>query len=401
MIVLGDEPGARRRRVLLAWEQGRGFGHTTRLALIAAALRHAGLDVVAAVRDLTLAAPLVRAGVPLVPAPAWARPAPRPGDDIPASATLTDALAHFGLRDPASVRPALAGWRVILDHARPDLVICDYAPLATLAARGRTRVIQAANAFCLPPAHLHAMPLFHTYAPPRHTDAELLAVLNRCLEQEGLRPMERIGELFGGDDAFVASFALLDPFADLRPAPAEGPLTTAPPRPPEPGADGIFAYLHPETAGRADVAAALCALGPRLEAYLPLAPPAVTAPLRTAGVRLHERPAPIEDTLARVRMIVHQGSAGVASDALIAGIPQFAMGLHIEHYLNGQALTAAGVGRSVRLFDPAYRLEVGEILAVLEDADMALVAAAAGRMHRAEMAPPPMERLVARCLALL
>ncbi|MFG1479467.1 hypothetical protein V5F53_12490 [Xanthobacter sp. V4C-4] len=391
----------RSRRVLLAWEQGLGFGHTTRLALIANALRQEGLDVVAAVRDRSLAAPLTEAGVPLLAAPAWARPAPRPGDDVAASATLTDSLAQFGLRDPASVRPALAAWRALLDHARPDLVICDYAPLATLAARGRAPVMQAANAFCLPPAHLDAMPLFHTYAPPRHHDGELLATLNGCLEAEGLAPMARIGDLFGGEAAFVASFPLLDPFADLRTTPAEGPLTTAPPRAPEPGATGIFCYLHPDVAGRADVTRALRTLGPLAEAYIPLMPPALGERLRAAGVRLHVRPVDIGETLARVRMIVHQGNAGVASDALIAGIPQFAMGQHVEHYLNGQALTAAGVGRHVQLFDPAYQLDAGEILAVLEDQDMALVAEAAGRMHRAHMACAPMDQLIARCRALL
>lgn len=392
---------SRPRRVMMAWEQGLGFGHTTRLRLLAEPLRAQGVEVVAVVRDLALARPLREAGIRLRQAPPWAAPAPQAGDEVPASATLTDALAAFGLRDADSVRPVLAGWRAILDEEQPDLVVCDYAPLATCAARGRARILQTGSAVYLPPAHLEALPLLHDFAPPRHDDAALFDHLNRCLAAEDLPRMQRIGDLFGGDDCFIASFPLLDPYVDLRRRDADGPILTGSWQPQRPDAAGIFAYLHPDVATRPAVLACLKALGPLLEIYVPDMPPALREELEQAGARLHLRPAPIGATLAGVRMIVHQGNAGVATDALLAGIPQFAMGLHVEHHLNASALTAAGLGRHVNLFDPASRLAADDLLAVLADADMAMLATAAAEMHRPLLARSPLELLVARSLALL
>ncbi|WP_238122492.1 MULTISPECIES: hypothetical protein [unclassified Xanthobacter] len=397
-----DAPiGTRPRRVMLAWEQGRGFGHTTRLRVLAEPLMARGIEVVAVVRDLALARPLRDAGVRLIEGPPWAPPAPQPGDDVPASATITDALAAFGLRDPDSVRPVLARWRALLTAERPDLVVCDYAPLATCAARGFAPILQTGSAVFMPPAHLERMPLLHDFAPPRHGDAALCDTLNRCLRAEGLPPLDRIGDLFGGSACFVASFPLLDPYVDLRGRDADGPLLTGDWQPQQPTAAGIFAYLHPDVASLPQVLAMLRALGPRLEMHIPLVRAPLQAALEEAGARVHVQPVAIGPTLARARMILHQGNAGVATDALLAGIPQFSMGQHIEHHLNGSALTAAGVGRHVNLFDPACRISADDVLTVLHDDDMALLAGAAATMHRPLLNPSPRARLLATCLALL
>lgn len=390
-----------RRRVLLAWEQGRGFGHTTQLAQLGRRLRAAGAEVAAAVRFTELSRPLVEAGIRLIQAPVWPDPAPRPGDALPASATLTDTLARLGLRDPDGVATVLRGWRAILDAERPDLMVCDYSPLAAVAARGRCRIMQAGTAYCLPPSNLAEMPLQHDFAPPRHTDAEVMGALNTALAGEGMAPLERIGALFAGDDVFVRTFPLIDPYADLRTRDAEGPVLAAPIGPAREDARTVFAYLHPEVAGRADVLAALVALGPALEIHVPRAGSLITGPLATAGARVHERPVAIGAALAGSRLVLHQGSAGIASEALLAGVPQFTLSLHVEHYLNAEALAAAGVSRHVPLFDPAARLAGESLRAMYADEDALMLARAAGEMHRALMTPDPLEVLTARTLALL
>lgn len=391
----------RAKRILLAWEQGAGFGHTSQLALLARRLMAAGAQVTAAVRYRENAAPLAAAGVRIIPSPAWMPPAPRPHDHLPASATLTDTLARAGLRDPASVRAALAAWRAILDAERPDLIVCDYAPLAAPAARGRCPVMQVGTAYCLPPADLPEMPALHAFAPPLHSDAEVLAALNAAFGEEGLAPLDRVAALFAGDDVFVRSFPLIDPYADVRKREAEGPLLAGPVPPMRRDARGVFAYIHTDVAGRPDVAQALAALGAQLEIYIPAAPEAMTAPLKAAGVRVHDRPAAMGEVLPRTRLVVHQGSAGIATEALLAGVPQLTLCVHVEHYLNGEALAAAGVGRNLSLFDAAVRVEAGTLRAMLADGDALLLAEAAARMHRAALAEDPLEVATRRCLALL
>lgn len=390
------------RRVLLTWEQGAGFGHTIQLARLGRRLADAGVEVVAAVRHLQNAGPLIEAGIRLIQAPPWPAPAPRPGDHIPASATLTDSLARVGLRDPDSVRPVLRAWLDMLDAERPDLMVCDYAPLAGLAARGRCPVMQASTAYCLPPADLEAMPVFHDFMPSQHTDDEVVAAVNTALAQTGLAPIDRIGALFTGDDAFVRSFQLLDPYADLRSRQAEGPVMAETMRETSPGTRTIFAYIHTDVAARPDVAAVLMALAPRLEIYVPGVDPSWLAPLSAAGATVHGRPVSMAEAMARSRLLIHQGSAGVAADALAAGVPQVTFSVHVEHWLNGEALAAAGLSRNFPLFHPNARIALEPVLAALEDRDMALVAAAAGRVHRAELAArDPLDALTERCRALL
>ncbi|MFG1349124.1 glycosyltransferase [Xanthobacter autotrophicus] len=391
----------RARRVLMAWEQGAGFGHTTQLARLGRRLMAEGVEVAAAVRYLQLSAPLAEAGIRVMQSPIWPPPVQRPDDTRPASATLCDSLGRAGLRDTASVRTALRGWRVILDAEQPDLMVCDYAPLAAPAARGRCAIMQVGTAYCLPPSDLEEMPALHDFAPPLHHDRDLLASVNAALADEGMAPLERIGALFAGDDVFVRTFPLIDPYADLRDRQAEGPILGEKIGPARSDARGIFAYLHPQVAGRPDVMEALRALGPQLEIYVPGAEPGLMEPLRTAGARVHARPAPMAEVLARSRLVLHQGSAGVATEALLAGVPQVTLCVHGEHYLNGECLAAAGLGLNLPLFDPRVRVAAETIRTMHEDEDVHLMAEAAGRMHRAMLAEDPLDVLTRRCLALL
>lgn len=391
----------RAKRVLLAWEQGAGFGHTTQLARLGRRLMAAGNDVVAAVRYPQLSAPLAEAGIRVLQSPIWPPPVQRPEDSRPASATLCDSLGRAGLRDAASVRTALKGWRVILDTEQPDLMVCDYAPLAAPAAGGRCAIMQAGTAYCLPPSDLEAMPALHDFAPPMHHDRDLLANVNAALADEGTAPLERIGALFAGDDVFVRTFPLIDPYADLRKRQAEGPILGETIGPARPDARGIFAYLHPQVASRPDVMEALRTLGPELEIYVPDAEPGLIDPLRTAGARVHARPAAMAEVLARSRLVVHQGSAGIATEALLAGVPQVTLCVHGEHYVNGECLAAAGLSHNLPLFDPRVRVAVETIRAMHADEEAHFIAEAAGRMHRAMLEEDPLHVLTRRCLALL
>ncbi|MFG1383338.1 glycosyltransferase [Xanthobacter versatilis] len=391
----------RAKRVLLAWEQGAGFGHTTQLSRLGRRLMAAGNEVVAAVRYPQLSAPLAEAGIRVIQSPIWPPPPQRPEDAVPASATLSDSLGRAGLRDPASVRMALRGWRAILDAEQPDLMVCDYAPLAAPAAQGRCAIMQAGTAYCLPPADLEQMPVLHEIAPPVHRDADLLASVNSALADEGMAPLPRIGALFAGDDVFVRTFPLIDPYADLRERQAEGPILGAAFTRMRPGARGIFAYLHVQVASRPDVMEALRALGPELEIHIPGAAEGLTEPLRTAGVHVHAKPAPMAEVLSRSRLVLHQGSAGIATEALLAGVPQVTLSVHGEHYLNGECLAAAGLSHNVPLFDPRVRVAVETIRAMHADEEALLMAEAAGRMHRAMLDEDPLDVLTRRCLALL
>lgn len=395
----GPMAGERRRTVLLAWECGDGFGHATQLSKVGAALMRRGVEVCAAVASRTFAMPLLKEGIRIIDAPRW--PLPPDMDTRRPPATLTGGLLLGGLGESANVRAILEGWQRLLDAEKPDLVVCDYAPLAGLAAFGRVPVMQTGAAFYTPPAHIEAMPPVYEASPPYPGDAEVLAATNAALEALGRPPLEHIGALFRGDDCFVSSFPILDPYADLRDTDAEGPFLAARPEARQADARGVFAYLQARTLDRVDVVAALCALGGMLDAYLPLAPRDILARLAAAGVTVHDAPVPLAQVLPRRRLLLHNGSAGVASDAIAAGTPQFTFAVHIEHYVNGSSLAAAGLGRALSYYRPDHRLDARDIRAAMADDDMAQMAEAAARLHAPILDANPLELMTQRCLRLL
>jgi hypothetical protein len=62
------------------------------------------------------------------------------------SANVNDILSGAGLAEGKAVQRVLAAWDDIFDISRPDLVVADCAPLATLAARGRIPLVVVGNA---------------------------------------------------------------------------------------------------------------------------------------------------------------------------------------------------------------------------------------------------------------
>src|SRR5262249_51401106 len=145
------------KTVLLAWELGAGFGHVVSLRNIAASLRPQGFRCVAAVQDVGSAAAIARDGIEVLQAPAWG--------PAKSSATLGDRLGDSGLADPQALQQLLTAWQRIFDETKPDLVIADYAPAASLVARGRVPLALAGTGYSLPPAEMRTFPLLHRIVP--------------------------------------------------------------------------------------------------------------------------------------------------------------------------------------------------------------------------------------------
>src|SRR5437870_405841 len=126
-------------RVLIAWELGGNLGHVVYLRAVASALREQGHHVMFALRDLSKAAMLARAGFAFLPAPAPVR--------TRRSGTYASYAAMLGGEVFPSAEAALVGalaWRSIFAAAQPQLLLADHAPIALLAARGtgiRTAVL--------------------------------------------------------------------------------------------------------------------------------------------------------------------------------------------------------------------------------------------------------------------
>src|SRR5215212_6273621 len=132
---------------------GPGLGYVARLRRLAPRFRRAGVRIVAALKNIHSARCLDGLDIEIVQAPLWPVTFMTDAECARLStATFADALAGFGLADEQTLRVLLSAWDRLFSLAKPDLVIAEHAPAATLAARGRLPLALVGTCFTLPPA---------------------------------------------------------------------------------------------------------------------------------------------------------------------------------------------------------------------------------------------------------
>src|ERR1700704_2393369 len=119
-------------RILMAWELGLNLGHLTRLLPVAQRLKEEGHSVLVAARDIQAASKVLGpAGISFVQAPHL--PAGTPLSYRPAS--YADILLSQGWSDPSTLWGLTQSWMNLVHLFRPDRLVLDYSPTASLAAR--------------------------------------------------------------------------------------------------------------------------------------------------------------------------------------------------------------------------------------------------------------------------
>lgn len=367
-------------RVLIAWELGSGLGHVGRLSPIVNALRRSGCTVTVAARDPALAARMWGDVVPVVVAPPWTfRQTGQP------SGSLADVLLNGGFGDPAVVTPKLKAWRALMDEVRPDLVVGDFSPAATVAARGSVPVVTLGSGYSVPPAG----PLTPYQASPsevdttRHREAMVLDGLNRGVRRLGLSPVDHLSQALRGDSAQVLTWRPLDPYAAVRSAATLTPytLTELPTyrRFTDRPEHSLFVYLpqtHPQLPA---ILEAIGTAGLRGLAYLR----GSSLPRRTPpGLTMLNQPADMAEVLPHTRILVHAGGLGLAHAGLASGVVQILFPTCQEQRLTALALARLQIAAA---FSAPCLLDGDQIVAALKHAE--------GRPAVADR----LDRLAARC----
>ncbi len=374
------------KTVMFAWELGRGLGHLMNMRRIAQRLAPHGVRTMAAVDDPSSAGPLRNAVDEIVGAPRWplhSRPAAQ--RFALSSATLNDILSGAGLADGAAVDRLLGAWDEHFRTARPDLVIADFAPLAAMAARGRVPLVLIGNGYTLPPQEMPRFPLLHRQAPPMWDEERTLATVNSAVCRRGWTMLERLPQLFSGDACLVQSFPLLDPYDTQRIQELDGPIFDRMPEP-RTDANSVFVYLSAGYVPHPSIFGALKPFARRLRIHAPGAPVDKLGDLRRAGARIDFEPMPLADMTPAARLLVHNGGSGVASEALVAGVPQLVLSAQIEQDLNGEALRSAGVGNLIKIYEPGASVSSELIAGMLADEALAVKAAEVAEQHRRYLA---------------
>ena len=389
------------KTVLFAWERGGGFGHTATLARFAGILKRHQIRPVFVLRQPDTAQ-LLDAGVEVLQAPPW--PLDMAGDHQPRStATLHDQLVSAGLADEDGMRSLLQAWDGIFTTTAPDLVVADFAPAASMMARGRIPLIVAGNGFTAPPDNMKRFPPLHRVTPPRWNEDETLQIVNRVLRSLDRPAIGHLPQIFAGDAQIVLTFPLLDPYDLQRSSPLAGPILDTTPFESRKNAEDIFVYLSQGYLSRLpfDIVQTLLPLASRLVVSAPDMTREQSDSLARNGARMSCQHLPLSETLAASRLAIHFGGGGLAAHAVAAGVPQLIFATHIEQLLNGLQLERAGLAKTIDSHDPQIDV-VHSLQQILADDSLRQQASQAGHAHRQMLTTmKPLETFEAAALKLL
>lgn len=390
-------------RILLATEFGGAYGHVAHLLPLGEALRRRGHDVVFAVRDL-FGGELVlgRRGFHVLQAPTDTVRGPQ---DV--AATYPGLLRLRGYHDRDYLLGMLRGWLNLLDLLRPALIVADFSPTATLAARLRG---VPAGAFGT-----------GYYCPPRRTPMPLIPGLGGEPEGQARLEVEILANINHavtccGGTAFAA-------FADALPAIADT-LCTFPeldhygPRPDQVywGAlDSAFGTARPDWPDGA---------GPRVLAYLAGTyralpkliddlgrlglPTLVHVRGEPAGIgalppslRIVREPLDLGAALSEASLVVCHANHGLCCKALLAGVPLVMLPQQVEQARLADLLAAFGAGAfGPRRADPGFD-HAALIERALGDPNIAVKAAVFAERYASFDSAAAIGQIVEICEAIL
>lgn len=341
-------------RVLMAWELGANMGHLDRMLLTARVLRRRGHEVVFALKDLSRAhGRVVGEGFTVMQSPIWLPRMARP----PGLVNFSAVLASAGWLDPGGLAGLLSGWRTLFDLCRPDLLVCDHAPTAMLAARACPFPVAAVGNGFEVPAFGDVFPALHYWdaadtAACAGSDATVLRAVNAALAALGQPALPRLTALFADVLCIVASLPELAhypayPDSVVRVGPSFVDDAGALPQWPDGDGWPVFAYLSPEHSHFAALMAALRQPGLRSVVHAKGLSAAAARELGAPNIRFEPAPVRMGPATAQARIVLSHASVGTVSAAALAGCVQLVLPNHMEQYMVGRRVVEAGIGLMV------------------------------------------------------
>jgi hypothetical protein len=338
-----------------AWNQG--LGHLPPLKAIALALQPLGVKPVFALRETHHAGPALRDfNAPVFVAPHWSKPAAPPFK----TGSFADILGANGYTTSERAASLIGAWDRLIDHVKPDAIVCEHAPSAMLSAFGRIPVAFVGNGFAVPPADEAQFPPYTPGVGSPEGQDVVLEAISVALRRLGRPAPATLTAPFRGDFRGVYSFPLIDSYRAVRRERVLGPIEPQPPLAPLPERPRLFVYSALDFARIDALFQCLMDIGPEASVYLRgnLGPRA--AILRSRGVEVFDKPQPFAEIMPRASVVFSHAGSGFTNAALASGRPHITFPRHFEAKASAMGLEQAGCGirlntLDVESFRAAYR----------------------------------------------
>jgi UDP:flavonoid glycosyltransferase YjiC (YdhE family) len=344
-------------RVLMVWELGSGMGHMDRMLICARALRLRGHEVRMALKDLSRAHHRIAAdGFMMMQSPVWLPQMANP----PRLANFAAILASAGWLNSPGLAGLVTGWRSLFDLNQPDAIICDHAPTAILAARGRpTPVFAVGYSFEVPPVQKYFPAMNYWNAEEEahcaSYDARVLAPTNEALALLGDPPLQRLTALFDDVHQAIVSIPELAHYPQYPPGTKMfGPafvddIGQTPHWPPSAtsGTPKVFAYVAPTYGGFDALIAAIKASGFCAIIHAKGLSPQAVERLNCPTVLFEANALRMAEVLREADIVISHASVGTVSAAALAGKIQLGLPQHMEQEMVGRRMVQSGIGLAV------------------------------------------------------
>jgi UDP:flavonoid glycosyltransferase YjiC (YdhE family) len=334
--------------ILLAGEGGAGLGHVHSLRSIAEALGNGfafdgvyyldeALPVLEPVCEEVFRGPALSI---------WGRSLrPEVKDE---NWSWANYLEITGFRSPLIIAQQMFWWRSLIKMREIDLVICDYAPRAMLAARTLgIPVALTGTGYGVPPDGLETFPALMNRSAETFVDEKaMIDAVNAACAIRGLAPIRRLPEMFDCDVKLPRGLGFLDPYQGLRrepllPRPTSFSRTVA--------RDGreVFVYFSNIKDDSDILLEAIGELELPVRAFIPWLKPEKAAALRAAGVIVEQEAVSPNDIARRSRLVVSYGQPATLATGLAAGLPQLAFPQHVEQLVHAERAARTEAARFV------------------------------------------------------
>jgi UDP:flavonoid glycosyltransferase YjiC (YdhE family) len=324
-----------------------------RILPIAERLKASGHTVLVAVRDIRSAAHVFGPrGITFVQAPHLPQ-----GIPLAHRATgYADILLSQGWSDRSTLWGLVQGWLNLYGLFRPDRLILDYSPTASLAARiAEIPVVLIGNGFELPPLTdpLPPFPGFSWADPEKAEKSERLAIsnANAALEAIQQRPLAALRDLFGPATRLFATVPELDHYGARSDGHYIGPLLGDLPQSqrldwPEGEGPRIFACIRPDTSHVQCILSALAVTTARVVCVASGFQDRALEPFCKRHIHFTQRPVDLSRLLA-ADLCISYGAEGTIMKFVLAGVPQLVSPWHVEAFMAGRKIAAAHLGLTI------------------------------------------------------
>lgn len=317
--------------IILAWEYERDTAQIDRLKQLYYKLRAMGHQVFMVGPELTVMdtdIDILFLSAPRAPVTSLHQP-----HSVIKIGGFSDRLALLGFKDANTLRNLTKAWDTLFQLLQPHLIICDCAPVASLAAYKNIATIQMSDGISLPPYHLTDFPRLRPDAVPLASSREMLK--NVCIVQTQRNKCipPSLPAILESDYTFITNMPELDPYFNFRSGTSAviGPYSALPEYSIHHQRDHFFACLDLNYPDIEETVIGLTELDKKGIFYLHGASFSLQQYIQQMGHIISAAFPSMREVMAKSAFVIHHGNITLAEAALAAGLPQFNLPANFEN----------------------------------------------------------------------